>query len=108
MAKSANYGTGRFRTVQHPDGRRARSDRSRVRIIDAGRGLFVERGYVATTMESIAERADVAPQTMYHLFGTKCSILGAVLDTSIVGDHDDDPTRRPGLVRAPGVAVDTN
>ena len=77
--------------MQHPDGRRARSDRSRVRIIDAGRGLFVERGYVATTMESIAERADVVPQTMYHLFGTKCSILGAVLDTSIVGDHDETP-----------------
>jgi AcrR family transcriptional regulator len=53
--------------------------------------LFVERGYVATTMESIAERADVAPQTVYHLFGTKSSILGAVLDTSIVGDHDETP-----------------
>lgn len=77
--------------MQHHDGRRARSERTRVRIIDAGRALFVERGYVATTMESIAERAEVAPQTVYHLFGTKGAILGAVLDTSVVGDHDATP-----------------
>lgn len=77
--------------MQEHDGRRARSQRSRVKIVEAGRPLFVEQGYVATTMEAIADRADVAVQTVYHLFGGKPAVLSAVLDTSIVGDHDSVP-----------------
>ena len=77
--------------MQEQDGRRARSQRSRVKIVEAGRPLFVEQGYVATTMESIADRADVAVQTVYHLFGAKPAVLAAILDTSIVGDHESVP-----------------
>ena len=77
--------------MQEQDGRRARSQRSRVKIVEAGRPLFVEHGYVATTMESIADRADVAVQTVYHLFGGKPALLAAILDTSIVGDHEAVP-----------------
>jgi AcrR family transcriptional regulator len=70
------------------DGRRERSRRTRARIVHAAAQLFVENGYVATTIEAIAERAEVANQTVYYVFGTKAGVLTAVLEGSIVGDLD--------------------
>src|SRR3954469_7622148 len=73
------------------DGRRERSRLTRARIVEAASGLLVERGYVATTIEDVAEFADVAVQTVYYVFGTKHKLLAAVLDASIVGDVDPVP-----------------
>lgn len=79
--------------------RRTRS-RSRERIIEAAARLFVDRGYVATTIEDIAGGAEVAVQTVYYVFGTKHSILAAVLDASIAGDHEPVPViERPWVDR---------
>jgi AcrR family transcriptional regulator len=60
-------------------------------VIDAARALFLERGYGATTVEAISERADVPVPTVYRLFSSKHGILKALLDVSIVGDLDDVP-----------------
>ncbi len=68
------------------DGRRQRSQRTRGRIVDAAARLFVDHGYVATTIEAVAELAGVAVQTVYYGFGTKRHLLAAVLDTSVAGD----------------------
>lgn len=68
------------------DGRRARSQLTRARVVDAARRLFVEQGYVATTIEAVGEQAGVAVQTVYYLFGTKRNILAAVLDAGVAGD----------------------
>ena len=73
------------------DGRRQRSRVTRVRVIDAAAGLFLERGYVAATIEDVAERAGVAVQTVYYVFGTKPKLLSAVLDASIAGDAEPVP-----------------
>jgi AcrR family transcriptional regulator len=40
-------------------------------VLDAARRLFLERGYVATTIDAIAERAAVSPETVYSAFGNK-------------------------------------
>ena len=55
-------------------------------MVDAARTLFLERGYAATTIEAISERADVPSPTVYRLFSSKLGILKTVLDTSIAGD----------------------
>ena len=60
--------------------RRARAQESRARILDAARALFVESGYAATTLASIAERADVALPTLYAAFGSKGKLLATLLD----------------------------
>jgi AcrR family transcriptional regulator len=78
-------------TTLEPDGRRARSLRTRRRIVDAATRLFVERGYVATTVEAVAEAAGVAVQTVYYVFGTKQHLLAAALDAHIAGDLDATP-----------------
>ena len=73
------------------DGRRQRSRRTRARIVDAAGQLFLRQGYVATTIESVADRAGVAVQTVYYVFGTKPNLLSAVLDAAIVGDAEPVP-----------------
>jgi AcrR family transcriptional regulator len=48
---------------------------TREQIAAAARGLFAERGYVATTIAAIAEAADIPAPTIYSAFGTKAKIL---------------------------------
>jgi AcrR family transcriptional regulator len=66
--------------------RESRARRTRLRVIEAAVQLFLERGYVPTTVQAIAEEADVAPATIYQAFGTKHAILAAALDITIAGD----------------------
>jgi AcrR family transcriptional regulator len=66
--------------------RREQANATRIAILGAARELFVERGYVATTVRAIADRAAVSPETVYAAFGNKRSLLSSVLDVSIVGD----------------------
>lgn len=72
--------------VKPPAAPQARTRRTRAAVIDAARQLFVERGYAATTMEVISDRADTPQATVYRLFASKLGILKAVLDVSIGGD----------------------
>ena len=58
----------------------------RQRVADAALGLFLERGYMSTTIEAIARKAAVAPATVYQAFGTKQAILARILDQTITGD----------------------
>ena len=49
----------------------ARGEQSRAAIFEAALALFQERGYEATTMRAIAERAGVSLGSSYHYFATK-------------------------------------
>jgi AcrR family transcriptional regulator len=49
------------------------------------------QGYAATTIEAIADAADVAVETIYKRFGNKRNLLSAYLDVSVVGDHAPVP-----------------
>jgi AcrR family transcriptional regulator len=64
----------------------ARTRLARRAVVDAARTLFIERGFVATTIEAISEHSDVPTATVYRLFASKLGILKALLDTSIAGD----------------------
>jgi AcrR family transcriptional regulator len=55
--------------------RKKHLDRTRQSIIQAAYDLFTERGFAATTVDDIAERADVAPRTFFRYFPTKESVL---------------------------------
>jgi AcrR family transcriptional regulator len=69
-------------------------------VVEAARALFVERGYGATTIEAISERADVPPATVYRLFSSKRGILKALFDVSIAGDHESVPLPERPQIKA--------
>ncbi|WP_067690753.1 TetR/AcrR family transcriptional regulator [Nocardia jejuensis] len=81
--------------------RAARAADTRTRILDAARELFTTRGFTATTVTDIADRAGVAGATV-HGAGTKGTLLlevvmreftggGAVLDTDDLRGAFADP-----------------
>ena len=49
-------------------------------ILKAGRRLFGEQGFAATTIDDIAEAARVAKGAVYHHFATKETVFEAVFD----------------------------
>jgi AcrR family transcriptional regulator len=75
-------------SVKGTDKRAERSRRTRAAITDAARGLFVERGYGATSLQEVADRAGVAVQTIYFVFRNKRTLFKEVVDTSIAGDAE--------------------
>jgi AcrR family transcriptional regulator len=74
--------------------RDASAARTRQRIVDAAGRLFVDAGYVATSVRSIAQAAGVAEKTVYLQFDTKPAILKAVVDSAIVGAEPGVPASR--------------
>src|SRR5215472_14146273 len=66
--------------------RQAQVRATRLRVIEAAKRIFIEHGYPATTIEAIADAAEVPLPTLYRLFGSKRALLTAVLDTSFGGD----------------------
>jgi len=88
--------------------RRERKKRdARRRIYEAAFGLFLEQGYDATTVDQIAERADVAKGTVFNYFPRKTSFLAALAEhwtislTEELGPVESwDGTTREKLTRA--------
>jgi AcrR family transcriptional regulator len=84
--------------------RRARETRRR--IIDAAGALFVEQGYGATTLQQIADRAGVAVQTVYFVFGNKPALLKELVDVVIAGDDEPVATmERPWFTAIAGATT---
>lgn len=48
-------------------------------ILDAGIELFVEKGFVQTTMDAVAEKASVSKRTVYGHFNNKEELFSAVV-----------------------------
>lgn len=77
--------------------RQAQARETRRQILDAARRLFVARGYAGTTMETLANEAGVAVETVYAVFGSKRAVLARLVDIAVTGD--EEPTallERPG------------
>jgi AcrR family transcriptional regulator len=60
--------------------REASSAATRQRVRKAALELYIERGITSTTIQAVAERADVARGTVVNHFGTAEQLLEAVLD----------------------------
>jgi AcrR family transcriptional regulator len=73
------------RTYESPR-RREQARATRRGLLDAAQELFIEGGYVATTIEAIAAHADVSPETVYATFKNKRSLLAELIDVSMAGD----------------------
>jgi AcrR family transcriptional regulator len=61
-------------------GRRQGDPDTRGTIVDAARAEFLESGYGATTIRSVARRAEVDPALVYHYFTDKATLYAATLN----------------------------
>ena len=61
--------------------RQRQAEATKQQITQAARGLFAERGYVATTISAISEEADIPVPTIYSALGTKANILARITET---------------------------
>ncbi len=67
------------------DGRVARGEATRQRLLDSARVLFGERGYEHTSIEAVLEASGVARGALYHHFPGKTALFDAVLE-QVVAD----------------------
>jgi AcrR family transcriptional regulator len=74
--------------------RQRKKESSRRAIEDAAWELFAERGYEETSVNDIAERADVAPRTFFRYFPTKEAVLYPQFD-ELLQSVRDEFHRRP-------------
>ena len=54
----------------------------------AGGELYVERGYGPTTIDAIAERAEVSRKTVFTSVGGKAAVLKLAFDWALAGDDE--------------------
>lgn len=83
------------------------AERTRRRILEAGKFLFSRKGIDATTVAQIAERAGVSEPTVYATVKSKAGLLDALMHDAIFGprfqqaqrqlDGVQDPVRRIAL-----------
>jgi AcrR family transcriptional regulator len=92
---------GDLRQERDPRGendlRRERGRTTRERLIAAGRELFGELGYEATSVEAVLQRAGVARGGLYHHFDSKKSLFDAVLDRVVAEVSDQVSAAARGL-----------
>jgi len=79
--------------------RREQARATRQAVLEAARELFVGDGYVATTIDAIAARSGVSPETVYATFRNKRSLLSELIDVSMVGDDAPRPILERGWVQ---------
>jgi AcrR family transcriptional regulator len=69
----------------HAPQRAEQAAATRHAVLEAARELFTTRGYVATRVAQIAERAGVAVDTLYATVGRKPVLLREVFETALSG-----------------------
>lgn len=80
------------------DDRRARGEQTRRDLIDAGRALFVERGFFDTSIGDIVAKSGVGTRgAFYHHFKDKAELFRAVFE-----DVENDLTLRSIAAPPPG------
>ena len=74
--------------------------RTRRAIVTAAHDLFLGRGYVATTIDAIAQAAHVSRRTVFNSVGGKAALLKLAVDWAIAGDDEPIPVAERPAVKA--------
>lgn len=80
--------------------RRAQADRTREAIIDAAQHRFLQDGYAATTIASIAADAEASVDTIYKSFGGKAGLLRVMCEEALTGSAPVPAEQRSDAMQA--------
>jgi AcrR family transcriptional regulator len=83
----------------HSPLRAGQAQRTRLAILAAARRLFVEKGYAATTVATIAAEAGVAVDTVYAAVGPKPAVFRLLVETAISGTDEAVPALQRDYVQ---------
>lgn len=85
MSMSANTAKSKRQRAYDASGRQARALRQREETLERARDLFLERGYVATTVETIASLAGVSAATVFKTYGGKAGLVRELCQRALIG-----------------------
>jgi AcrR family transcriptional regulator len=88
------------RRAYNADWRLEQSRKTHTTLLDAALYLFYERGYTATTIESIASAADVSEATIYKTYGGKPGIVRALCVRALGGQGPVPAEQRSDALKA--------
>ena len=98
------------RRSYHSAVRERQAEKSRQRILQEARALFLKRGYAGTTIDAIAKAAELSPKTVTAAFGSKREVFAELLQPSTFGQRyqsllgqlqtHPDPVKRVVLIAA--------
>jgi AcrR family transcriptional regulator len=80
--------------------RQARARQLHVAVLETARERFLERGYVATTVESIAEAAGISAATIYKSYGGKGGLVRALCQRALAGEGPTPAEERSNALRS--------
>jgi len=70
-----------IRTTEKGKSRQARRTKAtRLKLLNAARQIFAEKGFDAATIDDITERADVGKGTFYYYFSDKQDVIAELID----------------------------
>lgn len=79
--------------------RASSAQQTKLLIATSAERLFLDSGYVETSVAAIARAAGVSGQTVYNVFGTKAALLKYLYDITLVGDAEPIPLgQRPEML----------
>lgn len=79
--------------------RKAQAAETREAMLAAANGLFLQKGWVATTIADIAAAAGVSKETVYAVFGNKKALLRELIARAVRGtDHETPLVQQDGIV----------
>ena len=87
-------------TFTEPSRRERKKDETRQRIFDAAIALFREKGFEATTVDEITEKADVGRGTFFNHFPRKETVL-AYLSEERLNEAEENVARLARLGASP-------
>jgi AcrR family transcriptional regulator len=80
-------------------GRREQARRTREAVLDTAQRLFLEEGYAATTIASIARGAGVSVETIYKAFGGKAGLVKEIYERGLGGRGSTPAYERSDAMR---------
>ncbi|MGO9973242.1 MAG: TetR/AcrR family transcriptional regulator [Solirubrobacteraceae bacterium] len=83
-----------------------RSQRKRAAIVAAATGLFLEKGYLGTSMDEIATMAAVSKQTVYKHFADKERLFSEIVTTTVNEPADRVHAEVDGLAESTNIERD--